>query len=96
MLKLLGLILLVVATTLVSVTPNHGIKGDLVRVQGTAFRTTDVIVFGSRLCRTVRYGSEEITCIVPPGSGTVDVTLYRTTKPGDAPIILKNAFTYDQ
>ncbi len=89
-LKLILFILL--AVTLTAVTPDHGKQGDVIRLSASGSARTRVMV-GSNLCGTLRRTETDIYCIVPPGKGTVDVTLLPLS--GD-PVVLKNAFTYDQ
>jgi len=91
LLRLLLAILLVM--TITAVSPNHGKQGDVIKVSAAGFARARVFV-GKNLCGTLRQTQTEIYCIVPPGLGTVDVSVYSYKV--EQPVTLKNAFTYDQ
>lgn len=90
-LKLAAFALFVI--TLTAVTPNHGKQGDVIKLDATGYPRVSRVMVGRNLCGTLRRTDVAIYCIVPPGTGTVDVSIHPQ---GDAPVVLEDAFTYDQ
>ena len=81
------------AITLTAVTPNHGKQGDVIKLSATGFPRISRVMVGDNMCGTLKRTNDAIYCIVPPGTGTVDVSIVSN---GVEPTVLKNAFTYDQ
>lgn len=79
--------------TLTGVSPNHGKKGDVIKLDVTNVPRVSRVMVGKNLCGTLKRSESAIYCIIPPGTGTVDVSIQLQNA---EPIVLKNSFTYDQ
>ena len=79
-----------------SVTPDSAVlhrKAVLVSISGAGFWSGSTVAFGPVASPTVTVDSStQITAKVPPGSGTVDVTVSGPT--GTSPVRKKDHFTY--
>lgn len=92
MLVKLGITLLL-AIALTGVSPNHGKKGDVIKLDATGVPRVSRVMVGKNLCGTLKRTDVAIYCIVPPGNGTVDVSI--VLQSGES-VVLKDSFTYDQ
>jgi hypothetical protein len=75
-----------------NVTPNSAAIGATVSIYGDYFQSGATVIFGATPATNIQYVSaQKVKCTVPPGSGTVDITV---RNPNGQEGTLTNGFTY--
>ncbi|HXL91723.1 MAG TPA: IPT/TIG domain-containing protein [Streptosporangiaceae bacterium] len=79
---------------ILSVTPPSGPAGSTVVITGTGIGSASQVSFGGNAADFTQVGPNEIQAVVPPGSGSADVTVSTPYGSGSTPVTPADEFDY--